>query len=49
VTRAEEIADLKRKAKARDGVPGHRQNVAEIRARIADLEAEEVQEAENGG
>lgn len=40
MTREEELAALKAKLKAREGKPGFAANVAEIKARIAQLEAE---------
>jgi hypothetical protein len=40
VSRAEEIAALKAKLRAREGRPGFEANTNEIRARIAELEKE---------
>lgn len=40
MAREEKIATLKAKAKARKGQPGFAQNVREIEARIAELEAQ---------
>lgn len=45
VSREQRIANLKDKLKGREGRPGFRVNVEEIRAQIAALEAE----ASNGG
>lgn len=40
MTPAEEIKTLKAKLRARDGKPGFKDNVAAIKARIAEMEAE---------
>lgn len=40
MTREEELAALKAKLRAREGRPGFKANVEEIRQRIAQLEAE---------
>jgi hypothetical protein len=40
VTRGEELAALKAKLKAREGRPGFAANTAELKQRIAELEAE---------
>lgn len=39
MTRDEELAELRRKLKARQGRPGLEENVKAIEARIAELEA----------
>jgi hypothetical protein len=39
MTPAEELAALKAKLRAREGVPGFVDNVRELKARIAELEA----------
>lgn len=42
MTRDEELADLKRKLKARKGRPGMEENAKAIEARIAELEAKDA-------
>jgi hypothetical protein len=40
MTREEELAALKAKLRAREGRVGFKQNVADLKARIAELEAQ---------
>ncbi len=40
MTRDEELADLRAKLRSRENQPGYKANVAAIRARIAELEAD---------
>jgi hypothetical protein len=42
MTRDEELAALKAKLKAREGRPGFKLNIEELKARIAKLEAQEA-------